>query len=885
MFRMIRRAVRAILRQRKIESDLDEELQFHLDMQAKEYERRGMSAQEARSATLRTFGGVHQIKEQVRDLRGVGLIEVFRQDLRFGLRTLRKSPGFTLVAILALGLGIGANTAIFSVINGVMLRPLPYERGDRIVQIRQQRPLANQNNVPFSVQEVEDYRTQNHTLSGVVEYHAMWFILLGREEPERVQTGVVSHNFFHVLGIKPLLGRTFRPEDEQHEADAVLVLSYGYWQRAFGGNPNVVGQAFQMNDRPHTVIGVLPQIPQYPDENDVYMPTSACPFRSEDKFIANRTARMMQVFGRISDGETVQSVQQDLDTIAGRLQQDHPEVYPATTGYTAAVIPLEAALTSSIKPMLSMLIFTAGFVLLIVCASIANLTIARLLRREREITIRAAMGASRVRIVRQLITESITLSVIGGVAGLIFAAASMNMLTRFAARYTARAVEISMDARVLVFTFVVSLLTGALFGLLPALQSRRNLARSLRDAGGRTVSRSRHRVRSVLIVAQIAVSFVLLIGAGLMMRSLFKLEAINPGFNLHNVLTMRIALNFSKYNTSEKRLDFAQRILSDFEQLPGVTSAGANGTFPLNEEAPGSLRLVVEGRPMPEGGFSQAPLVDLHFVSPRYFETLGMQVLNGRGFSNTDGIDATSVVVVNESLARRYFPDDDATGQRLTLDRGATWASVVGVVADVKQQLQADVPDTIYVPLFQRPILLTMQVLLRTTGDPKLIAPAVREALYKNDPEQPVDNFRTLDEVRAEVLAPPRLTAALLVVFACLALVITAAGIAGVIGFSVSERSHEIGIRMALGARRGAVLWMILRQGTLLIGAGLAAGIVGGLGFSQVMQGLLFQVQPNDLLTFLAVSLVLAIIGAAACILPARRATTVDPTMALRSEP
>jgi len=262
-----------------------------------------------------------------------------------------------------------------------------------------------------------------------------------------------------------------------------------------------------------------------------------------------------------------------------------------------------------------------------------------------------------------------------------------------------------------------------------------------------------------------------------------------------------------------------------------------------------------------------------------------MQVLNGRGFSNTDGIDATSVVVVNESLARRYFPDDDATGQRLTLDRGATWASVVGVVADVKQQLQADVPDTIYVPLFQRPILLTMQVLLRTTGDPKLIAPAVREALYKNDPEQPVDNFRTLDEVRAEVLAPPRLTAALLVVFACLALVITAAGIAGVIGFSVSERSHEIGIRMALGARRGAVLWMILRQGTLLIGAGLAAGIVGGLGFSQVMQGLLFQVQPNDLLTFLAVSLVLAIIGAAACILPARRATTVDPTMALRSEP
>src|SRR5262245_27219553 len=410
MFRTIRRAVRAILGQRKIESDLDEELQFHLDMQAQEYERRGMTAQEARSATLRTFGGVQQVKEEVRDLRGVGLIEVFRQDLRFGRRTLKKSPGFTLVAILALGLGIGANTAIFSVINGVLLRPLPYERGDQLVLIRQQRPLANVNNVPFSVKEVEDYRSQNHTLSGVVEYHAMWFILLGREDPERVQTGVVSHNFFDVLGIKPLLGRTFRPEDEHHGADAVLILSYGYWQRAFGGNPEVVGKVFQMNDRPHTVIGVLPQIPQYPDENDVYMPTSACPFRSNADFIANRGAPMMEVFGRLKDGVSLVAVQQDMDSVASRLRQDHPKFYPAAAGYRALAIPLEGALTSNIKPMLSMLILTSGFVLLIVCASVANLTIARLLRREREMTIRAAMGASRARMAPQVITRGLPLA-------------------------------------------------------------------------------------------------------------------------------------------------------------------------------------------------------------------------------------------------------------------------------------------------------------------------------------------------------------------------------------------------------------------------------------------------------------------------------------------
>lgn len=885
MFRMIRRAVRAILGRQKIETDLDDELQFHLDMQAQEYERRGMTAQEARSATLRTFGGVQQIKEEVRDLRGVGLVEIFRQDLRFGLRALKNNPGFTFIAILALGLGIGANTAIFSVINGVLLRPLPYERGDRIVLIRPQRPLASMTDVPFSVKEVEDYRSRNHTLSGVVEYHAMWFILLGHEEPERVQTGVVSHNFFDVLGIKPLLGRSFKPEDEQHDADAVLILSYPYWQRAFGGNPNVVGQVFQMNDRPHTVIGVLPQIPQYPNENDVYMPTSACPFRSNENFIADRGALMMQVFGRMKDGVSLPEVQQDMDAIASTLQQEYPKFYPASVGYRALVDPLEGALTSTIKPLLSMLICTAGFVLLIVCASIANLTIARLLRREREMTIRAAMGASRVRIVRQLITESITLSVIGGLAGLIFAAASMNMLTSFAARYTPRAAEISMDARVLAFTFAVSLLTGVVFGLLPALQSRSNLARSLRDAGGRgTASHSKQRIRSVLIVAQIAVSFVLLIGAGLMMRSLFNLEAINPGFNLHNVLTMRIALNFSKYDNAEKRRNIAQRILSNFEKIPGVTSAAAGGTFPLNEEAPFMQQLVIEGRALPEAGLAQVPIVDLHVASPGYFETLGMPLLEGRTFENSDRVGAPAVVVLNESLSRHYFSNESPTGQRLSLDGGKTWSTIIGVVADVRQQLKAEVPDTIYVPLFQRS-LLTLQVLLRTTRDPQLLAPAVREALYEADPEQPVDNFRTLDDVRAELLASPRLTATLLAVFAFLALVITAAGIAGVIAFSVSQRSHEIGIRMALGARQGAVLWMILRQGTVLIGAGLAAGIMAGLLFSRIMQGLLFEVQPNDLVTFIGVSLVLAIIAAAACLLPARRATMVDPTTALRSEP
>lgn len=808
-------------------------------------------------------------------------LESVWQDLAYGIRSLRKNPGYAAVVVLTLALGIGANAAIFSVVNGVLIRPLPYERGEELVVLKQQAPKVGVDNAPFSVKEVEDYRDRNHSLSSVVEYHSMSFILLGRGEPERVQTGVVSANFFDFLGVKPLHGRAFLAGEDQKGAEPVLVLSHEYWKRSHGADPKIVGQTFRMNDRVHTVIGVLPPFPQYPDENDVYMPVSACPFRSSESTVSNRTARMVRVFGRLSPGTKVEEARVDLGTIAGALMKEHPDAYPADRGYNATAESLQDELTRRGKPTFLLLLGTAGLVLLIACANVANLALSRLVRREREMAVRSALGARRGRLLRQLLTESTILAVAGGTLGLAFASWGLDLLIPFAARFTTRAAEIHLDANVFLFTLAVSILTGLVFGSLPALPSRFSLTPALKEGSGpaATVSSS-NRVRHALIVAQVAVSFMLLIGAGLMLRSLNRLQRVDPGFDPERVMTMRIGLNWSKYTEAAHGRAFFNELLRKVQAMPGVVSAGASFTFPLNQSFPATQRFQIEGRPVPEG--QPRPVADFRVASTDYFTTLRIPLVRGRTFTAADDEKASPVVVINQRMARRWWGEKDPIGSRITFD-GQNWTPIVGVVGDVRQDgLDVEPGEEVF---FAFPQNASVNVIVvRTATDPTAMAHQFREAVYSIDPEQPVTHIRTLEEVRHGSMATPRLTTILLGLFAALALTITAAGLAGVISFSVSQRTHEIGIRLALGAGPRAVLSMIMRQGMGLIAAGVGLGVAGAYALGRIMSGLLFQVGPHDPPTYLSVAVILLAVAAAACFVPARRATGIDPLGALRTE-
>jgi predicted permease len=878
MVRRITTRLTSLFRRERLEQELDRELQFHIDMLAERYIRDGLPPDHARRAALRAFGGVARIKDDVRETWLSRLFETFAQDVRYGMRNLRRNRGFAAVVVATMALGIGANTAIFSVVNGVLLRPLPYANGDRIVVLRQQAPLANVEDTGFSVKEIEDYRARAHSLDGISEFHSMWFILLGRAEPERVATGVVSSNFFDVLGVQPAFGRAFQPADEVAGAPAVLILSHKYWQRSFGGDPSVVGRIFRMNDRPHQVIGILPPVAQYPEDVDVYMPTSACPFRSRDAFIARRDARMMRAIGRMKPGVALEKARADLDVVAASLQASYPDVYRQTDGYRMVATPLQDELTRAFRPTLYVLLGTAGFVLLIVCASVANLTLARMVKREREIAIRAVLGAGRLRLVRQLLTESTLLALIGGALGIAIAGWGVDLLVAYAERFTPRAADIQIDTTVLLYTFLVSVATGLVFGVVPAMGNSMAATPAIRD-GART-TQSRHSVRNALIVVQVAASFMLLIGAGLTLRTVINLQQVDPGFRTDNLLTMRVDLNFSKYR-ADLIPAFWERLEDRLRSEPGVRAVAGGGTFPLNERGPFSSTLQIEGREFPPN--APRPQVNVYVATPDYFATIGQPLLAGRPFARTDrGLTSDNqVVIINQTMARHYWPGQDPIGRRIK-GGDSRWFTIVGVVADTLQQLNEPVHDELYRPMLQIGQLSTTW-LLRTDVDPATMERQVRHAVHTLDPEQPVDHFRTVAEVRSAFLESPRLTAALLGLFALLALVITAAGIAGVVAFSVNQRTQEFGIRMALGARRGSVLSMVLRQGITLVLAGLAIGMAGALVLTRVLTTILFGVQPTDALTFLAVSMVLVAVAAAACLIPARRAASVDPMVALRA--
>ncbi|HEY1940230.1 MAG TPA: ABC transporter permease [Candidatus Angelobacter sp.] len=809
-------------------------------------------------------------------------MNIFLQDLRYGFRMLRKNPGFTTVALVALALGIGANTALFSVVYGVLLKPLPYAQGKELVVLQQDFSKANAANIGFSVKEVNDYREQSKALAQVEEYHQMSFVLLDGQQPDEVRTGVVSAHFFDLLGIKPYLGRFFTSADNTPGADAVLVLSYSYWKTRYGGDAGILGRHFRMNDKVHTVVGVLPPVPQYPRENDVYMPTVACPFSSSPAAIANRGARMMQAFGRLKPGADLKSGNSDVSLVASRLQQQYPADYPASRGFRASMDGLQNQLTHQVRPMLWVLLATAGLVLLIACANVANLALARIMRREQEMAVRAALGANRSRLIRQLLTESTLLSLAGGVLGLLMASACLELLVRFVGRFTTRAAEVRISFEVLLFTLGVSILTGLIFGSIPALSQRVNLVNSLKEGNANaTVKSTGLRLRNMLVAGQVALSFVLLIAAGLMVRSFIKLQQVNAGYNPSNVLTANIPLNFSKYNGNAATINFFDRVMRKLEGAPGIVAVGVNSGAPLAPGHPYNQPFIVEGRAISER--ETLPTADLNFVSPDCFQLLGISLISGRFFTPHDNADSPEVAIISHSLARHYFPNEDPIGKRISGDNGKTWVKIVGVVGDVKYYgLDKEALDTAYLSFAQTPMVGSL--LVKTAGNSMNYAQQVREAVYSVDPEQPVNSIETLNELRGDALVQSRLTALLLALFAGLALAIAATGLSGVTALMVSQRTREIGIRLALGAQSTSVMRMILMQGMRVIVLGVAAGAAAALVFSRVMRALLFETTVNDPLTFAGVTFMFLAVGFAASYIPARRVTKVDPLIALRSE-
>jgi len=609
------------------------------------------------------------------------------------------------------------------------------------------------------------------------------------------------------------------------------------------------------------------------------MPTSACPFRSAPQMTEQRQRRMMSAFARRRPGVPLERVRSDLSLVAARMAEAHPEFYPKSDGFSVSTTPLREALTVRFRPTLVILLGTAGFVLLIVCASVANLLVARLIRRNRELAVRTALGAGRWRVFRQLVTESTMLALAGGVVGLALAWIGLDLLVAYAARFSPRAAEVTIDWRVLLFTLGVSVATGVVFGAIPAL-TRDNEALPVLRGGGARVAGGRHTVRTALVVAQVAVSFMLLIGAGLMLRSLMKLQQVDPGFRVEQVLTARMDLNFTKYRNPAERAAFIEKVLQRLEAEPGITSAAVSATFPLNDGGVFTGTFGVEGRPVAAG--LPQPRAQFMLASPAYFRTLGIPLLRGRLFTPQDNVRAPQrVVAISNAVARRYWKDDDPIGKRLTFDNGQNWSTIVGVVGDARQQLELEAADTVYAPILQTGQLSTTW-LIRTDA-PAGMTRQVREAVREIDPDQPIDRFRTLEEVRTAAVAPWRLTARLLGTFALLALVITALGIFGVIAFSVNQRVQEFGIRMALGAERGEIISMVLRQGMRLVVLGLAIGTAGALLLTGWLANLLFGITPTDTATFASVSLLLLVVAMLACFVPARRAASVEPAAALRA--
>jgi putative ABC transport system permease protein len=878
------------------EAEIVEELSQHLAEQYEDAMTRGASEEEARQRVFEELNAPDLLERELEhvespaprnsvapgtETRG-NMFADLAQDLRYGLRTLLKNPGFTVVALSALALGIGANSAIFSVVNAVLLRPLPFKNPEQLVMVWENAThLGFPKNTP-SPPNFIDWQRLNTVFTGMAAMVERSFNLTGVGEPERLDGRRVSANLFDLLGVPPFVGRTFVPDDDRAGAH-VLLLSYSLWQRRFGSDPSIIGRAVTLNGESYTVIGVMPRgvhLPGYGNWNDqLWVPIA---FSSEEK--TERGNHFLDVIARIKPGINRKQAQAEMETIAARLAKEYPKY---NTQIGATVTPLHEEIVGDIKPALLILLGAVGFVLFIACANVANLLLARAAVREKEIALRIALGASRSRLTRQFLTESVLLALLGGGFGLLLALAGIRVLKTFIPATISQTQTINIDAKVVVFTALVALLTGIVFGLAPAMNAlHSNLNDSLKEGGRDSAAGSKgNRLRNLLVIGEVAVSFILLIGAGLLINSFLHLRNLDPGFRADHLLTMRVDLSELKYPDGERRAEFFDEVLRRLRSLPGLESAAVAANLPFTYNGD-STTIAVEGIPDPPP--AHWPDVIYRAIGSGYFTTMGIPMIRGRDFTDQDRGDSKKVVVISEKTAQHYWPGEDPIGKRLK--PGATtsdipWREVIGVVKDVRQNdFIAQPKMQMYLPYRQMKDLAANALVVRTSVEPMSLATSVRNAIWTVDKDQPVANIDTMDHIVSEAIARQRFSMLLLGVFAALALLLAAVGIYGVMSYSVAQRRHEIGIRIALGAQRADVLRMTMKQGLKLVALGLLIGLASAFVLTRVMASLLFGISATDPATFASICVVLLGVAALANYIPALRATKVDPIVALQAQ-
>lgn len=816
---------------------------------------------------------------------GIDPVETLFKDIRFGIRSLLKRPGFTAIAVITLALGIGANSAIFSVVYAIVLRPLPYRDSDRLVVIWGNLHKTGLDEIEISAPEFKDFTNQCKVFDQIAAYAAQGVNLISVEEPERLRGASVSASLFPTLGQDALRGRTFIAEEDQFGHDPVVILSHALWQRRFGADSAIVNKTINLDGRATTVVGVMPAGFHFPDKDtELWTPLAISPELLTEN---NRGSHFLNVIARLRPSVTLPQAQTDIDTVTARLSQEHRPTYPG--GFSTTLRSLHEDTVGNLRRAMFVLLAAVGLVLAVACANVAHLRLANLTARYKEIAIRSALGANRARVVRQFLTESLLLSSLGGTLGLLLAIWGVQVLVALIPRDTPRLEEIKLDYRVVLFTLGISVLTGILFGLAPALQAAKtDLNEALKEGGrGGTEGLRRLRLRSLLVISEFALALLLLIGAGLMIKSFRRLQEVKPGFEPANLLTMRLALPQAKYPEFQKSKEFFDQLLEHLKARPAVKSVAAINLLPFGGS--GSDRsFLIEDQPVAPG--DPHPDEQIRFVSAGYFSTMGIPLLKGRDFTERDLPDTPQVAIINQALARKYWPNQDAIGKRISFStRDPKWYQIVGVVGNVKHRgLDIEDKPEFYIPflqpLFADSNVQPMYVVVRTSTAPFAAASVVRNEVAAIDRDQPVSNMLTMDQRIADSVAPRKFNMFLLGMFAALALLLAALGIYGIMAFSVAQRTHEIGVRMALGARAGDVLKLVLRSGFKLALIGIALGLGAAFAVTRLMTALLFNVSATDPTTFVIDALVLAVVALFACYIPARRATKVDPLVALRYE-